>query len=82
MLVAGGFNLPVESTIYRAYWRDLRNAFEETGTGFGWSKGEGKLLRIRIDHVLGNATAPRPVGTWLGPDWGSDHRPVIADLRW
>jgi vancomycin resistance protein VanJ len=81
VIVAGDFNLPVESTIYRRYWRGFTNAFEATGTGFGWTKHEG-ALRIRIDHVLTNAAAPIPVGTWLGPDVGSDHLPVIADLEW
>lgn len=79
VIVAGDFNLPVESTIYAQYWRSYRNAFESTGTGFGFSKSEGELLRIRIDHVLTSAGEPRATGTWLGPDLGSDHRPVIVD---
>lgn len=82
VIVAGDFNLPVESTIYRQHWSGYTDAFEVAGTGFGWSKREGTLLRVRIDHILGNRTAPRPVGAWVGPDWGSDHRPVIADLGW
>jgi endonuclease/exonuclease/phosphatase (EEP) superfamily protein YafD len=82
IVVVGDFNLPVESTIYRKYWSDFTDAFESTGTGFGWSKNEGKLLHIRIDHVLGNERAPTPIGSWLGPNFGSDHLPVIADLVW
>ncbi len=82
VVVAGDFNLPVESTIFRKYWSSFTDAFEQAGTGFGWSRNEGKLLHIRIDHVLGNDFAPTPVGTWLGPDYGSDHLPVIADLEW
>ena len=82
VIVAGDFNLPVESTIFHRHWDAFTDAFEAVGTGFGWTKREGTLLRIRIDHVLGNATAPKPAGVWLGPDLGSDHLPVIADLRW
>lgn len=82
VIVAGDFNLPVESTIFRRHWGTFTDAFEASGTGFGWTKREGDLLRIRIDHVLGNAYAPKPIGTWLGPDLGSDHRPVIADMAW
>lgn len=82
LIVAGDFNMPVESTIFRRNWSHLTDAFEASGTGFGWSKREGKLIRIRIDHILVNAAAPEPVGTWLGPDLGSDHLPVIADFRW
>lgn len=82
VVIAGDFNLPVESSIFRRHWGRFRDAFESSGTGFGWSKREGTLLRIRIDHILGNATAPHPVGTWLGDEMGSDHLPVIADLAW
>lgn len=82
LLIVGDFNLPVESTIFRQHWGGFTDAFEAAGTGFGWSKREGTLLRIRIDHVLGNDAAPTPVGVWLGRDLGSDHLPVVADLRW
>lgn len=82
VIVAGDFNLPVESAIFRRHWGAFTDAFESSGTGFGWTKREGSLLRIRIDHILGNAYAPKPIGTWLGPDLGSDHKPVIADLEW
>lgn len=82
VIVAGDFNMPTESTIFRRHFGSFTDAFEATGTGFGWSKNEGALLHIRIDHVLSTRTAPRPIGTWLGADYGSDHRPVIADLAW
>lgn len=82
VIVAGDFNMPVESTIYRRFWATYTDAFEAAGSGFGFSKIEGFLLRARIDHILENPAAPRPVGTWIGPDFGSDHRPVIADLQW
>lgn len=81
VLVAGDFNLPVESTIFRHYWNAFTDAFESSGTGFGWSKEEGRLLRIRNDHVLVGRGGPRPVGTWVGADLGSDHLPVIADFK-
>lgn len=81
-IVAGDFNLPVESTIFRTQWSAFTDAFESKGTGFGFSKHEGALLHIRIDHVLTNATGPQPRGVWIGPDFGSDHRPVIADMAW
>ena len=80
-IVAGDFNMPVESSIFRRFWSGYTDAFESAGSGFGFSKFEGILLRARIDHVLGNPAAPRSVGTWIGPDFGSDHRPVITDLQ-
>ena len=81
-IIVGDFNLPVESAIFRRHWRGFSDAFETAGSGFGWSKREGSLLRIRIDHILGNASAPQAIGVWLGSDLGSDHLPIIADLAW
>ncbi|MEQ1689873.1 MAG: endonuclease/exonuclease/phosphatase family protein [Gemmatimonas sp.] len=81
VILAGDFNLPVESAIFRRHWGRFTDAFEASGTGFGWSRIEGRLLRIRIDHILVNDAAPRPVGVWLAPDRGSDHLPVVADLN-
>jgi endonuclease/exonuclease/phosphatase (EEP) superfamily protein YafD len=80
LLVAGDFNMPEESALYRRHWSDLRNAFSCAGYGFGTSK-ETRWHGIRIDHVL------------LGPGWsclrtrvgshlGGDHRPMVADLAW
>ena len=51
IVVAGDFNLPVESAIYRAHWGDLRNAFSSCGRGFGHTKFTS-LFGVRIDHVL------------------------------
>ena len=80
VIVVGDFNLPVESTIYRESWQTWLNAFESKGRGFGYTKSEGTLLRIRIDHVLAAPQWFDVTGVWLGSDVGSDHRPVIADL--
>lgn len=80
VVVMGDFNLPVESTIYRESWRAWLNAFESKGNGFGYTKSEGRLLRIRIDHVLASSLWFEVSGAWIGPEVGSDHRPVIADL--
>jgi vancomycin resistance protein VanJ len=79
-IVAGDFNLPVESLIYRRYWSSLANAFSRAGRGRGHSKFTSKF-GIRIDHIL---TGPgwRARRAKVGPYVGSDHRPVIADLEW
>lgn len=80
VIVVGDFNLPVESTIFSRHWSHFTNAFEEVGSGLGYSKIEGKLLRIRIDHILTNGRVLQPVRAYIGKDWRSDHRPVIADF--
>lgn len=78
-IVAGDFNMPVESVIYRRYWNDCGNAFSRTGHGFGGTR----VLRhfsIRIDHVLACGRW-RPVRAFVGPDLGSDHLPLIVDVN-
>lgn len=80
VIVAGDFNMPVETSIYRDHWRGLTNAFDARGTGFGFTRYDGPWLRVRIDHVL---AAPRWFdvrGAWVGEDAGSDHLPMVADL--
>ena len=79
LLVAGDFNMPVESAIYRASWGDLTNAFSAAGNGFGLTKHNG-WIRVRIDHVLAG-DGWRVVGARLGRELVSDHVPVIVDLR-
>ena len=79
LVVAGDFNMPVESRIYRASWGELTNAFSAAGWGFGRTRDNG-WIQVRIDHVLAGS-GWRVRRAWVGPDVGSDHRPVIADLR-
>lgn len=77
-IVAGDFNMPVESRIYRTHWSDCTNAFSAVGRGFGWTR----VLRhfsIRIDHVL-SCGGWKPRRAVVGPDLGSDHRPLVVDL--
>jgi endonuclease/exonuclease/phosphatase (EEP) superfamily protein YafD len=78
-VVAGDFNMPVESGIYRQHWGDLSNAFSQAGWGWGGTKYT-RWHSVRIDHVLFGRD-------WVclqasvGPDVGSDHRPVFAVLK-
>lgn len=77
-IVAGDFNLPVESRIFRRYWSGYSDSFERAGLGLGTTFHD-QVYMFRIDHILtrGGVTAVR---SWVGPDLGSDHLPVIADL--
>ncbi|MDM7916454.1 MAG: endonuclease/exonuclease/phosphatase family protein [Candidatus Eisenbacteria bacterium] len=82
VLIAGDFNMPVESTIYRRDWSNYRNAFSDAGLGLGWTfRAELRRLSVgtRIDHVLMSRDW-RARRAWIGPDVGSDHRPLIVDL--
>lgn len=78
-IIAGDFNLPVESRIYRAYFGHCANAFSSTGPGFGWTRVLKNRFSVRIDHILACGSW-RPIATEVGPDLGSDHLPLIADL--
>jgi vancomycin resistance protein VanJ len=77
-IVAGDFNLPIESRIFQRYWSGYSDSFEHAGLGLG-TTFRYRVYMIRIDHILtrGGITAVR---SWVGPDLGSDHLPVIADL--
>jgi endonuclease/exonuclease/phosphatase family metal-dependent hydrolase len=78
LVIAGDFNTPVESQIYLRDWGRYTNGFSRTG----WGLGRTKFTRwhgIRIDHVLVNSRW-RVDTCRIGPDIGSDHRPVIAAL--
>lgn len=78
-IVVGDFNTPVESRAYQDAWGDWRNAFSRTGHGLGGTRLNG-WIRARIDHVVVD-DAWTIVGSWLGRDVGSDHRPILAELR-
>jgi hypothetical protein len=80
VLIAGDFNTPPESAIFRETWRGYADAFGAAGWGWGYTFFGGRT-RVRIDHVLAGkgwtCTDCR-----VGPPVGSPHRPVIADLVW
>lgn len=81
-IVAGDLNLPPDSAIYRTYWAGYLDAFSQAGLGFGyteWPRMRRMRFGIRIDHILSTGDW-RPRKCWLGPDIGSDHLPLIADL--
>jgi endonuclease/exonuclease/phosphatase (EEP) superfamily protein YafD len=81
-IIAGDFNMPTDSNIYRRDWNAYFNAYSRAGFGFGYSKltpvGCFKY-GLRIDHVLMSSEF-RPYRAFLGSDIGSDHLPMIADL--
>lgn len=80
VIVAGDFNLPVDSRIYRDHWGGrFGNAFSDAGWGLGYTKYT-RRFGIRIDHVL-SSSHWRTVECRVGPDIGSDHRPVFAELE-
>ncbi|HBO42995.1 MAG TPA: hypothetical protein DD670_03485 [Planctomycetaceae bacterium] len=82
LIVAGDFNTPVDSVLYRRAWGRYRNAFCSSGMGVGHTmrpEVRGLQFGARIDHILMRSDW-WPRRCWVGPDMGSDHLPVVADL--
>ena len=79
VIVAGDFNLPPESTIFRRDWSDFGNAFSEAGNGWGRTFST-TWHSVRIDHIL-HGGGWRATAAWVGPDVSSDHMPLMAELE-
>jgi len=78
LLIAGDFNLPPDSTIFRDNFSEMADAFTAAGFGFGWTY-RGDWTTTRIDHILSNSQWTCE-DCWVGSDVGSPHRPLIADF--
>ena len=82
VIVAGDFNMPRQSRIFKDVWGRFHDAFEETASGYGWTfhdEYRGIPVPLSIDHVVtGNGAKPQDFV--VGPDIYSDHRPIIADV--
>ena len=79
-LLVGDFNTPPQSAIFPKVWPAYTDAFATAGTGWGYTFYGSKTM-VRIDHILASKGwyCSR---CWVGPEVGSPHRPVIADLIW
>ena len=71
--------MPSDSTIFARHWSRYSDAFEEAGLGFGYTKFT-RWHGIRIDHLLSDRGLS-VVQCRVGPDVGSDHRPLIATFN-
>jgi endonuclease/exonuclease/phosphatase (EEP) superfamily protein YafD len=80
VLLAGDFNTPPESAMFRRLWANCTDAFGSAGWGWGYTFQGGHTL-VRIDHILAGP-GWHCDRCWVGPNVGSPHRPVIADLTW
>jgi endonuclease/exonuclease/phosphatase (EEP) superfamily protein YafD len=78
VILAGDFNTPPESAVFRQTWSGFTDAFAAGGWGWGYTFLT-RRTQVRIDHVLaGPGWACERC--WVGANVGSPHRPVIADL--
>ena len=76
-LACGDFNTPAHGQVYAALKQQFGNAFEEAGSGSGYTF-PARFPLVRIDHVWlrgAHATSARvPVSR------ASDHRPLVVDV--
>ncbi|MFV0423586.1 endonuclease/exonuclease/phosphatase family protein [Oleidesulfovibrio sp.] len=82
VIVAGDFNMPRESSLFRRFWGDMQDAFVANSTGYGWTffeRMKGIPVMVGVDHIL-TSNGVRSAWFQIGPDVGSDHRPIIADV--
>ncbi|MCK4810106.1 MAG: endonuclease/exonuclease/phosphatase family protein [Candidatus Omnitrophica bacterium] len=79
VLVGGDFNMSEINPIYKKYWPSLTNTFSKAGFGFGYTKYTS-WHGVRIDHLLCDGNW-KVIRCQVGPDIGSDHRPVVADVK-
>jgi vancomycin resistance protein VanJ len=78
IVLAGDFNLTAEHSLFRRDWSGYRDAFTWTSWGLGHTMFT-RHIGLRIDHILcGPGWIPRRCE--VGPDVGSAHVPVVADL--
>jgi vancomycin resistance protein VanJ len=78
ILIGGDFNMPSDDSSMATLRSFFRFAFEEAGVGYGYTR-PSRTPWFRIDHIL---TSPQWNVTrcWVGPDFGSDHLPLIAEV--
>ena len=79
VLVCGDFNDVPVSYAYTKVKGDLKDAFSETGNGFGWTFNQ-RFYGFRIDYVLYDSMAFKPVKFYEDKVNYSDHYPVLCDM--
>jgi len=80
VIVAGDFNMPHGSALLRRDWRAWRNAFSESGWGFGHTMRVGPFS-VRIDHVLLPSLLVAERAQVLS-GYPSEHQPLVVDVGW
>jgi hypothetical protein len=82
-VIVGDFNATQHSAVYELLTSgSLQSAHEAVGRGYAttWPNGRYWLPPIRIDHAFVSAEA-ECVSIAEGRGRGSDHRPLILDVR-
>ncbi|MCW1886781.1 endonuclease/exonuclease/phosphatase family protein [Luteolibacter flavescens] len=86
VIVTGDLNASRWSHGMKPLWdAGLIDSAQGKGAGSTWMRGH--LLAVPIDHVLYRSAKDAPGMAncrkrWIGPDLGSDHRAVVAEIAW
>jgi endonuclease/exonuclease/phosphatase family metal-dependent hydrolase len=80
VIVCGDFNDVPASYAYTKIKGNLKDAFSETGLGFGWTFKE-PFYGFRIDYVLYDSNAFTPVSYDVDKVNYSDHYPVLCQIK-
>jgi vancomycin resistance protein VanJ len=78
VIVMGDFNGTATDRSLAPLTAGLRSAQGAAGTGFGFT-WPSDFPMARIDHILVRGVTPTKA--WVMDPTGSDHRPVVAELR-
>jgi endonuclease/exonuclease/phosphatase family metal-dependent hydrolase len=77
LIVGGDFNMPADYQRMASLRGTYPSGFDQAGWGYGYTRPTS-LPWVRIDHVVASRHWSF-TQSWLGPDFGSDHLPIIAD---
>ena len=80
VIVCGDFNDVPTSYAYTTVKGKLKDAFAETGRGFGWTFND-RIYHFRIDYILYDSNAFTPVEYKTDNIKYSDHYPVFCKLN-
>jgi vancomycin resistance protein VanJ len=87
IIIAGDFGMPSDSSLYKDNWKDLTNAFDRVGWGYGYSAPSGQIDYwpdsspwLRRDHIM-TCNRWRADNCWTISTTGSEHRQILAVLR-
>ncbi|HEY4568932.1 MAG TPA: endonuclease/exonuclease/phosphatase family protein [Kribbella sp.] len=78
VIVMGDFNGTANDRSLAPLTTGLRSAQGAAGTGFGFT-WPSKFPMARIDHIMVRGVTPTKA--WVMSSTGSDHRPVVAEIR-
>jgi vancomycin resistance protein VanJ len=78
VVIAGDFNTPDDSPMFREHWSAFTDSFGVLGFGIGYTYIVTHT-QLRIDHVLGNADVHFSRFR-LGSRIGSPHRPLLVEM--